>query len=213
MGIFNKAKKKSKKTTAKKTEHLRVSVDEDQMEEVFDSISEIEKIEKELKSKKTKLDMLKSNLKEIAKEKFSELYNENKKYPGTFIIESKNDENEIAQFMFSPTDKYIKLGTDEEIDELKEKYGEDIIDEETTYLFDNKMLEKYMDVFEEFIEKNENIDDNDREKIIKAKVSVKIKKGTIEDFYNLSKEKGIDLTEIVEEINPIFAQKKFEVIK
>lgn len=207
MGIFSKVKKKSKKAT-KKTEHERV-----QVEDIFETIQEIEELEKEMKSKKTKVDMLKSSVKEIAKEKFVELYKEKRKYPGTFMIESVNEDGDIAQFMFSPTDKYIKLGDEDQVEEIKKKYGEDVVEENTTYFFNNKMLEKYMDAFEEFIENSPEIDDADREKIIEGKVDQKIKKGTIEDFYNIHLEKNIDLTDIVEEINPIFTQKKFEVIK
>ena len=44
--------------------------------------------------------------------------------------------------MFVPTDKYITINEDR-AEELKDTYGDEIVEEKTTFSFDETMIEKY----------------------------------------------------------------------
>jgi hypothetical protein len=109
--------------------------------------------------------------------------------------------------MFVPTDKYISIN-EERAEELKEAYGEDIVEEKTTFAFDSDMVEKYGEVLSMLIENCDEIKESDREKIIKAVTTYSVAKGTIDKF----KEYG-DVNEMLETVKPVVAIKNVEIIK
>ena len=47
--------------------------------------------------------------------------------------------------MFLPTDMYIKID-EERSEELKKKYGEDIVTEKTVYTMDTELVDNYVDI-------------------------------------------------------------------
>jgi hypothetical protein len=97
----------------------------------------------------------------------------NGKNPGSVMLEYIKENDDTAQLMFVPTDKYITI-TASRAEELQEAYGEDIV-EEKLLLFDNEMIEKY-EVLSRMIEECAEIAERDREKIIKAVTSYSVAK-------------------------------------
>jgi hypothetical protein len=91
---------------------------------------------------------------------------------------------------------------------LIEKYGESIVEEKTTYSFDNDMIEKYGEVLSNLIELSNEIDEDDKAKIIKAVSVFSISKGTIDSM----KQYG-SIPEIMDEVKPVVALKNVEIIK
>jgi hypothetical protein len=70
------------------------------------------------------------------------------------------------------------------------------------------MIEKYGEVLSELIENSDEIEDKDKEKIIKATTSYSVAKGTISKF----KEYG-EVVEMMETVKPVIAIKNVEIIK
>ena len=114
---------------------------------------------------------------------------------------------DIAQTMFVPSDKYISL-TGEKEEALREEFGEDIVEEKTTFAFDNDMIEKYGEVLSRLIEECDDIDSDDKGRIIKATTAFSIAKGTIDRM----KDYGT-ISEVMDEIKPVVALKNVEIIK
>ena len=67
---------------------------------------------------------------------FVKVYEEKNKYPGSFEIEAGK-----ASMLFIPMDKYITIN-EERAEELSLKYGEEIVEETTTYTMDATLIEK-----------------------------------------------------------------------
>jgi hypothetical protein len=202
--LFSKARAKAATTTTKaKDEKVRIEVNHDGF---FDLVKEYEELNDTLKSAKAKADMIHDQLKDVAKEEWTKLYSETSKNPGSIFVEQKILED-TARLMYIPTDKYITI-SESRAEELKELYGEEIVTEETTFEFDSAMIDKYGDVLARLIEECDEISDNDKERIIKAKVKIGVTKGTIDKFVDYG-----DVEILMEDVKPVVSLKNIEVIK
>jgi len=114
---------------------------------------------------------------------------------------------DTAQVMFVPSDKYISL-TGEKAETLREEFGEEIVEEKTTFAFDNDMIEKYGEILSNLIEGCDEISDEDKGKIIKAVTVFSVAKGTIDVMKNYGQ-----VSDVMEQVKPVIALKNVEVIK
>lgn len=203
--LFAKAKKAAPaKTTKAKEQKVRIPVEDP---DFFEKVSKLEELNDTMKSAKAKADLISDELKGIAKEKWTELYQDTKKNPESVMIVQENAVGDTAQFMFVPTDKYITIN-EERAEELKETYGDEIVDEKTTFSFDDTMIEKYGEILSELIENCDEIPTKDKEKIIKAVTTYSVAKGTIDKFLVYG-----EAAELMETVKPVVAIKNVEVIK
>ena len=173
----------------------------------FDKISKLETLQDNMKRDKAKADMISDELRDLGKTEWAKLYQKTGKNPGSVMLEHVNDVDDTAQLMFVPTDKYITINA-ERAETLREEFGEEIVEEKTTFSFDNEMIEKYGEVLSRLIEESDEISARDKEKIIKAVTVYSVAKGTIDDF-----KKYGDVAEVMEAVKPVVALKNIEVIK
>ena len=203
--LFKKAKETAvTKTVNPKDSKVRIGVKDS---DFFDKIQTLEKLQDNMKRDKAKADMLADEIKDTSKQKWVELYEKIGRNPGSVMIEAKKG-LDIAQTMFVPSDKYITINA-ERAEVLTEKYGSDIVEEKTTFAFDNDMIEKWGEVISRLIEESDEIEEDDKGKIIKAVSAFSIAKGTIDKL------KGFDtpVSTMMEEVKPVIALKNVEVIK
>lgn len=203
--LFAKAKKSAPaKTTKAKEQKVRLEVEDPSF---FDNVKKLEELQDTLKSAKAKADLISDELKGIAKEKWADLYQDTKRNPESVMIVQENEAGDTAQFMFVPTDKYITIN-EERAEELKDQYGDDIVEEKTSFSFDDSMIEKYGEILSNLIEECDEIPEKDKEKIIKATTTYTVAKGTIDKFTQYG-----DVYELIETVKPVVAIKNVEVIK
>jgi hypothetical protein len=202
--LFTKAKKSTPaKTTKAKDEKVRLVVEDPTF---FTKVQKLEELNDVLKSAKAKADMISDELRDVAKTEWLNQYERTNKNPESVMI-CQSQDDDTAQFMFIPMDKYITI-TEARADELQETYGTEIVEEETTFSFDSTMIEKYGEVLSMLIENCPDIDDKDKEKIIKATTKYSVAKGTIDNFAKYG-----DVIEVMEAVKPVVALKNVEVIK
>jgi hypothetical protein len=201
--LFNKAKTTAPKTPVKKDEKVRINLNDS---DFFTKVYKLEILQDRMKSDKAQADMLADEIKDLSKEEWVRLYEKTGKNPGSIFLESIVNE-QVAQVLYVPSDKYITVNADK-AEVLVEKYGEDIIEEKTTFSFDNDMIEKYGEVLSNLIMSCDDISDSDKEKIIKASTAYSISKGTIDKMKFFG-----PIGEIMEEIKPVVALKNVEVVK
>lgn len=204
--LFSKAKKTAAKTDSKPKEtKLRLKVADP---EFFSKIQTIESLQDTVKSAESKISMLTDEVKEVGRQLWSKQYEKVGKNPGSVMLES-TEGGSVAQVMFVPSDKYISINEDR-ADELRENYGDDIIEETTTFAFDNDMVDKYGEVISNLIEMSDEIDEEDKAKIIKAVTKYSVAKGTIDKLKTYSEN---DILSVMEAVKPVVALKGAEVIK
>ena len=203
--LFTKAKKAAPaKTTKAKDEKVRLAVEDPTF---FEKVQKLEELNDTMKSAKAKADMISDELRDLGKDEWSKLYDKTGKNPGSVMLEHVNANDDVAQLMFVPTDKYITIN-EARAEELRETYGDEIVEEETTFSFDSAMIEKYGEVLSMLIENCPDITDADKEKIIKATTKYSVAKGTIDKLNQYG-----DVTEVMEAVKPVVALKNVEVIK
>ena len=202
--LFDKAKKAAPaKTTKAKDEKVRLVVEDPTF---FTKVQKLEELNDTMKSAKAKADMISDELRDVAKTEWLNQYERTNKNPESVMI-CQSQDDDTAQFMFIPMDKYITI-TEARAEELQETYGTEIVEEETTFSFDSTMIEKYGEVLSMLIENCADISEADREKIIKATTKYSVAKGTIDKLNQYG-----DVTEVMEDVKPVVALKNVEVIK
>ncbi len=204
MSLFNKAKATAKTTTPKAKDSKASIIVNDP--DFFNKVQMLEILQENMKRDKAKADMLADEIKEVSKDEWVSLYEKTGSNPGSILLEAENGD-ETASVMFVPSDKYISIGGDR-AEELVDKYGEGIVEEKTTFSFDNFMIEKYGDILSRLIEECNEIADSDKDKIIKAATTFSIAKGTIDKMRQFGK-----VSQIMEEVKPVVALKNVEIIK
>lgn len=195
MDIFKEAKKKSTKTKTKK-EGVSVEVDK-----AFGKhMKRYAHLTEKMNTIKAESDVIKGILKDRGKEEFFKLY-EDDSFPGSFDIVSG-----AASFKFIPVDRYLKID-EEDSDILKSKYGEDIVNEETKFSMNSKLIAKYGKVISDLITSCDDITESDKKKLISAKTTFSVKKGTLKELEKIDGKKE----DIVEDVKPIFQIKNCKV--
>jgi hypothetical protein len=202
--LFSKAKKAAPATTkSSKDKKVRLQVTDPNF---FSKIEKLEKLNDRMKSDKAQADMISDEIRDLAKTEWVAEYERTKKNPESVMI-VQEVAGDVAQVMFVPSDKYITV-TEARAEDLRDTYGEEIVEEETTFSFDSTMIEKYGEVLSMLIENCPDIAEADREKIIKATTKYSVAKGTIDKLNQYG-----DVTGVMEDVKPVVSLKNIEVIK
>ena len=201
--LFDKAKKAAPAKADKKDEKVRIKIEDP---DFFDNVKKLEELQDQMKNAKAKADMISDGLRDLGRSEWANLYTKTGKNPGSVMLEQTNVED-VAQLLFIPSDKYISIN-EARAEELRETYGDEIVEEKTTFSFDNDMIEKYGEILSKLIEESEEIDERDKEKIIKASTSFSVAKGTIDNFTKYG-----EIDDIIEAVKPVVALKNIEIIK
>jgi hypothetical protein len=202
--LFDKAKKAAPaKTTKAKEQKVRLTVEDVNF---FTNVQKLEELQDQMKAAKAKADMISDEIRDVAKEAWLKQYETTGKNPESVMVVQENGED-VAQLMFVPTDKYITI-TEDRAEELRETYGDEIVTEDTTFGFDATMIEKYGEILSRLIEESTEIDEKDKEKIITAKTTYAVAKGTIDKFTQYG-----NVNEVMDDVKPVVALKNVEIIK
>lgn len=202
--LFTKAKKAAPAKAAAKDTKKVIKITDPSF---FGKVEKLQQLQDRMKADKAKADMFADEIKDLGKEEWAKLYEETGKNPETVMLEQENENGDNSHVMFMVTDKYITINEDRAT-ELQEAYGEDIVEEKTTFAFDNEMIEKYGEVLSRLIEESAEISEKDKEKIIRATTSFSVAKGTIDNFAKLG-----NVSEMIDATKPVVALKNVEVIK
>ena len=204
MSLFAKAKKTATPVTkSAKDKKIRLQVTDPNF---FSKVEKLEKLNDRMKSDKAVADMLSDELKDIAKAEWADYYSQTGKNPESVMI-VQEVAGDTASMMLVPSDKYITV-TEARAEELQETYGQEIITEETTFGFDSTMIEKYGEILSRLIEECDEISERDKERIITAKTTYSVAKGTIDKLNQYG-----DVTEVMEAVKPVVSLKNIEIVK
>lgn len=187
-GLFDMAKPQTK-TTAKTKERTSVEI-----HGIGEDIASYEAIVAIINNAEAQKEILGGKLKELAKEKFLEMYEKNKRKPENF-----NLKDDVEEIMFIVMDKYKKVEPEKAA--LLEQF-DGLLETTTKFVFNNAVLERNKDIIEKAIMGAKGISDADKQDLIVAETTQQVKKGSIDrlmDYDNPS--------EIFDLIQPIVALK------
>lgn len=174
------------------------------IDSIASDLERLAKVNEQIDSLAAEAKLLTESVKTESINAFIELYEDKSKYPGSFEIEAGN-----ASMLFIPMDKYITLN-EERASELQAKYGADIVEENTTYIMDSALIEKYGEEISNLILKSKKIEEADKAKLISATTKYAVKKGTISIITDKFSDYGVD--EVVTDIKPVFSMKNVKLV-
>lgn len=194
--LFTTAKPAPATTAAAKKKRERVQVDG-----IADEIARYDALKATINNAKAEQEVIGGRLKEIGREKFLDLYEQRGVRPANFDL-ADGSENILLEV----TDKYLKV--EPEKAELLRQFG-GLLEEKTTYEFDSEILEKEVsdgmtigDVVSMLIQDSKLIPDSDKANLIKAKMSMRVPKGTLDRLMDYDNPR-----EVFSLISPILALK------
>jgi hypothetical protein len=194
--LFATAKPAPATTAAARKKRERVEVDG-----IADEIARYDALKATINNAKAEQEVIGGMLKEIGREKFLDLYEQRGVRPANFDLADGN-ENILLEIL----DKYLKVEP-EKAELLRQFDG--LLEEKTSYEFDSELLEKEVsegmtigDVVSMLIQDSKLIPDSDKPNLIKAKMSMRVPKGTIDRLMDYDNPR-----EVFSLISPILALK------
>lgn len=192
-----------------KTDKIILEIEDDNL---YENLDYINNLDLEIQTLNTKKEDLKDIFKNIGKEKFIDIYNNQGDRVKSIQIICKNSEGLKNSVLYTINDKYNKIDK-EDVKYLTNKYDDSIISENVIYKVNNDMINKYSQVISDLIINCDEIEESDKEKIISASIEYSIKKGSIDELYNIKESYLYDINEIYQDIKPIDALQKPKKIK
>jgi hypothetical protein len=189
--------------TKDKKEIRRVSISDYKF---FNDLKDLHKINSDLDTLKKGSTEISTKVKSVVLSKWLELYKGEEENPGTIIFES-NVDGDSANIMFVPSDRYIKV-TKAGAKKLRKAYDEDIVFEDNNYSLNQKMVDKYGKLISDFIQNSDEIDVDDKDKIIELVKTYSIKKGVIDELSEYG-----DIDKVFDSVNPVVSMKNLTFIK
>lgn len=196
--LFAKAKT-VKKAPAKKDDKIIVNVEG---KEFAENLAKFANIKTQMDNLEAELAMSKEFVKTVGIEEFAKLIESKKLNPGSFIVASETG----GSVMILPTKKYITID-ESAAENLTETYGEGIVTEDTSYGFNTEILMRNMETISELIMNSKTISTEDKENLIEAKTKYSIEKDTLDKVYNLSKDSGNSVADVIQDIQPVVQMK------
>jgi hypothetical protein len=193
--LFASAKKKTTTTKAKKDDKIIVNVEGAEFAEKLEKFATLKAQMDELKAD---LAMSQEFVKTVGIEEYAKLVDEKKLNPGSFIVASETG----GRVMVLPTKKYIKID-EAAAEQLTETYGEDVVEENTTYGFNTDVLMRNMDAISAALLESDTLSAEDKESLIEATTTYTVAKDTLDKVYTLAKESGNEILEVIEDIQPV----------
>jgi hypothetical protein len=173
------------------------------IDSIASDLERLAQVQEQIDSLSAEAKLLTESVKSESINAFVDLYEDKSKYPGSFEIEAGK-----ASMLFIPMDKYITLN-EERAEELKAKYGSEMVEENTTYTMDSALIEQYGEEISNLIMKSKKIAEEDKAKLISATTKYAGKKGTISIITDKFADYGVD--EVVMDIKPVFSMKNVKI--
>lgn len=193
--LFASAKEKAPAKKAAKDDKILVNVSGSEFAE---KLAQFATLKAQLDEIKAELELSQGFIKNTGIEEYATLVEKNKSNVGSFLLGSDKG----GSVMVLPTKKYITIDEDR-ANTLKETYGEDIVDENTTFGFSTEILMKNQEAISELIQNCDNISQEDKDNLIVANTIYKVKDDTLDKVFLLSKESSRSVLEVIEDIKPV----------
>ena len=143
---------------------------------------------------------LEGDIKSISLEEYKKKYHELKRNPESMLIQSEKGD----KIMFMVVKKYTGSVDEERATELRKKYGETFVDENSEMIMNNNILNKYSEQLESLIMGADFMTDEEKDELFINKVTYTIKNDAINEAYTLGKG---DVEGLIDDIVPVLMLK------
>lgn len=172
----------------------------------FSRVSQIHKLNLEIKERENIVSTLTDQVKEVAKGEWCRMYEDSGINPGSVKVYSQKD-GEVSSVLFVPSDRYISLNETTK-SSLTKDFGEEVVQESREWSISSGMVEKYLPILKEMIKNSSEILEEDKSKIFTESVKYSVKPGTIDNLSNLGQ-----VEQVFERVRPVVSLKNIQVQK
>jgi len=172
----------------------------------FSRVSQIHRLNGEIKERESVVSALTDQVKEVAKHEWCQLYEDTGFNPGSLKVYSQRD-GEVSSVLFVPSDRYISLNETTK-SQLMGEFGRDVIQETHEWSISPEMAQKYLPLLKEMIQNSGEIQQEDKSKIFTQSVKYSVKPGTIDNLSNLGQ-----VEQVFERVRPVVSLKNIQVQK
>ena len=172
----------------------------------FSRVSQIHRLNGEIKERESVVSALTDQVKEVAKHEWCQLYEDTGFNPGSLKVYSQRD-GEVSSVLFVPSDRYISLNETTK-SQLMGEFGRDVIQETHEWSISPEMVQKYLPLLKEMIQNSGEIQQEDKSKIFIQSVKYSVKPGTIDNLSNLGQ-----VEQVFERVRPVVSLKNIQVQK
>ena len=158
-------------------------------------------LKEEIKNKTAEQKSFEGEIKSIALDEYVKLYKDMKRNPESIKIESEKGD----KVMFMVVKKYTGSVDEERASELREKYGDDFVEEKSELVMNNSLLTKYSEKLEALIMSADFMTEEEKEELFVKKVTYNIKSDAINEAFTAG---NGDVEELISDINPVLMLKE-----
>lgn len=194
--LFSTAKK-SEPEEKKCDKHAEITLPESKYSGISEKLIKLQSVRDKLQELEAEAGMMESEIKEIGRNEYLKLYENSKLNPGSFRMKGERG----GCFLVIPTDRYLSIKTEESANQLNQ-LG-DLAESKTVFSFNPDLLEKYGETISTLILESEKISDEDKPKLIEAKTTYNVKKGSIDRLLQF----GNKMKDVFFMIQPVFQLK------
>jgi hypothetical protein len=169
--------------------------------EFADKLEKFNKLKEDIKNLTAEQKSIEGDIKSTALDEFVALYKAMKRNPETIKIESDRGD----KVMFMVVKKYTGAVDEDRATELREKYGEEFVEEKSELIMSNALLNKYSDKLEALIMSADFMTDDEKEALFVNKVTYNIKSDAINEAFTAG---NGDVEELISDINPVLMLKE-----
>lgn len=185
------------KTAAKKDVHPVAVV---KGQDFAEKLQKFVKIKDDIKNLTAEQKSIEGEIKATSLEEYVKLYTSMKRNPDSIRVQSEKGD----KVMFIVMKKYVGSVDEERAGELREKYGEDFVEEKSELIMNNDLLNKYSDKLEALIMSADFMTDEEKEELFVNKVTYNIKNDAINEAFTVG---NGNVEELISDINPVLMLK------
>jgi hypothetical protein len=160
-----------------------------------DNLAELSRINKKAETLEVRSNMIKTDIKQLSKDAFINMYEKGGKKPDNFKVLAENEETECKIIVMDDYQNVKKA----DAERLRKELGQDIVVESEVYSFNNEILE--IKGYKEKLSKavmSMDIPEEHRNKLLVCEVKYNVAKGTIDKLNTYGK----SVKEIMNSVKP-----------
>lgn len=197
MALGKKTVVTKKETVKKDTKPVAVVKGQDFAEK----LARFNELKEEIKNLTAEQKSFEGDIKSAALDEYVKLYESMRRNPESIKVQSEKGD----KVMFMVVKKYTGAVDEERATELREKYGNEFVEEKSEVTFNNDLLNKYADKLEALIMSADFMTDDEKEELFVNKVTYNVKADAINEAFTVGEG---DVRGLISDINPVLMLKE-----
>lgn len=186
------------KAAPKKETHPVLTVEGEDFAKKLADWNELKEV---IKNKTADLKAVEGDIKSVCLDQYVEFYEKIQRNPETVKIQSEKGD----RVMFVVAKKYAGAVDEDRATELREKYGDAIVEEKSEVVFNNDLLNKYSEKLEALIMSADFMTEAEKEELFVNKVTYNITSDAINEGCTWAKG---DVRGLINDTNPVTMMKE-----